>query len=272
MPSKYDERSAFPGILRIEDPIVLAWSTADPPHLVAQGERLKEKLCGAGHCPRIAILQHRDARAMPGVAEAVLQFLGLRHQMRRIVGRPRQHDRVLDLENAGEGGALVIFAGVGAEIGFGAFADLGVGAVDARHQHGAGDVIVGLLEFLVREIGRQMERADRPADRDDRLGVAFEQVGVLVHPGDRGRNVPCAGRPGIGGREPIIHLHADHAVMRGQAHRLVFHRIGCGRGRHRWQSAGPRRRSARAAIPPSRSRWSRHRACSGRRRRISHRA
>jgi len=27
---KYDERSAYPGILRIEDPIVLAWSTDDP--------------------------------------------------------------------------------------------------------------------------------------------------------------------------------------------------------------------------------------------------
>jgi hypothetical protein len=26
-----------------------------------------------------------------------------------------------------------------------------------------------------------MERTDRPADADDRLGVAFEQVGVLVH-------------------------------------------------------------------------------------------
>lgn len=60
---KYDERSAYPGILRIEDPIVLAWSTADPPHLVAQGERLKEKLCGAGHCPRIAVLKERDSPA-----------------------------------------------------------------------------------------------------------------------------------------------------------------------------------------------------------------
>src|SRR5262249_32539048 len=50
--SKYGERSAFPGILKIEDPIVLAWSTDDPPHLVAQAATLKDKLCGVGHCPR----------------------------------------------------------------------------------------------------------------------------------------------------------------------------------------------------------------------------
>jgi acetyl esterase/lipase len=60
---KYDERSAFPGILRIEDPIVLAWSTDDPPHLVAQAAALKDKLCGAGHCPRIAVLKDRDSPA-----------------------------------------------------------------------------------------------------------------------------------------------------------------------------------------------------------------
>jgi acetyl esterase/lipase len=61
--SKYDERSAFPGILKIEDPIVLAWSTDDPPHLVAQAEKLKDGLCKAGHCPRIAVLKDRDSPA-----------------------------------------------------------------------------------------------------------------------------------------------------------------------------------------------------------------
>jgi acetyl esterase/lipase len=61
--SKYDERSAFPGILKIEDPIVLAWSTDDPPSLVAQAAALKDKLCGAGHCPRIAVLKDRDSPA-----------------------------------------------------------------------------------------------------------------------------------------------------------------------------------------------------------------
>ena len=61
--SKYDERSAFPGILGIEDPIVLAWSTDDPPQLVAQSETLKDGLCKAGHCPRIAVLKERDSPA-----------------------------------------------------------------------------------------------------------------------------------------------------------------------------------------------------------------
>jgi acetyl esterase/lipase len=61
--SKYDERSIFPGILKIEDPIVLAWSTDDPPHLLAQAAALKDKLCGAGHCPRIAVLKDRDSPA-----------------------------------------------------------------------------------------------------------------------------------------------------------------------------------------------------------------
>jgi acetyl esterase/lipase len=61
--SKYDERSAFPGILKIEDPIVLAWSTDDPPRLVAQAETLKDRLCKAGHCPRIAVLKDHDSPA-----------------------------------------------------------------------------------------------------------------------------------------------------------------------------------------------------------------
>ncbi len=61
--SKYDERSVFPGILKIEDPIVLAWSTDDPPHLVAQAEKLKDSLCKAGHCPRIAVLKEHDSPA-----------------------------------------------------------------------------------------------------------------------------------------------------------------------------------------------------------------
>lgn len=61
--NKYDARSAFPGILAVEAPIVLAWSSADPPQLVAQGEKLKERLCGAGHCPRTALLASRYSPA-----------------------------------------------------------------------------------------------------------------------------------------------------------------------------------------------------------------
>ena len=59
-PSQYDKRSAFPGILDVDEPIVLAWAAADPTDLVAQGEALDKALCGAGHCPRKTILHIRD--------------------------------------------------------------------------------------------------------------------------------------------------------------------------------------------------------------------
>jgi acetyl esterase/lipase len=62
--SKYDTRSAFPGILNIETPILLAWSVLDPPRLVAQGEKLKELLCNSHtHCPHTAILKNKDGLA-----------------------------------------------------------------------------------------------------------------------------------------------------------------------------------------------------------------
>lgn len=61
--SKYDDRSAFPGILEVEQPIVLAWSSADPPRMIAEAEHLKQRLCGAGHCPRIAELADRETPA-----------------------------------------------------------------------------------------------------------------------------------------------------------------------------------------------------------------
>jgi hypothetical protein len=51
--SKYDERSAFPGILNIETPILLAWAALDPPRLVEQGEWLKERLCNSPTVLRI---------------------------------------------------------------------------------------------------------------------------------------------------------------------------------------------------------------------------
>jgi acetyl esterase/lipase len=59
--SKYDERSALPGILKVEVPIVLAWSAQDTPRLVAQGEKLKQLLCGVEHCPRTKILGKRES-------------------------------------------------------------------------------------------------------------------------------------------------------------------------------------------------------------------
>jgi acetyl esterase/lipase len=63
-PSKYAERSAFPGILDTETPLLVAWSATDPPHLVAQGEKLKELLCHApAHCPHTTVLSARDSLA-----------------------------------------------------------------------------------------------------------------------------------------------------------------------------------------------------------------
>jgi acetyl esterase/lipase len=61
--SKYDTRSPLPGLTSVEVPIVLAWSTADPPRLVTQGEKLNEFLCGVGHCPRTVVLTRHDSPA-----------------------------------------------------------------------------------------------------------------------------------------------------------------------------------------------------------------
>jgi acetyl esterase/lipase len=54
--STYDSRSALPGLTAIEEPIVLAWSSVDSPNFIAQGQKLKDMLCGAGHCPRTVVL------------------------------------------------------------------------------------------------------------------------------------------------------------------------------------------------------------------------
>ncbi len=61
--SQYDKRSAFPGILNVDVPILLAWAADDPAGVVAQGETLKKTLCGAGHCPRASLLRNRDGIA-----------------------------------------------------------------------------------------------------------------------------------------------------------------------------------------------------------------
>jgi acetyl esterase/lipase len=58
--SQYNARSAFPGILNIETPLLLAWSALDPPRLVIEGEKLKEMLCNsATHCPHTTVLRDR---------------------------------------------------------------------------------------------------------------------------------------------------------------------------------------------------------------------
>jgi acetyl esterase/lipase len=62
--SQYDQRSVFPGILNIETPLLLAWSTQDPPRLVAEGEALKRSLCNSvTHCPRTTELGSRESLA-----------------------------------------------------------------------------------------------------------------------------------------------------------------------------------------------------------------
>jgi acetyl esterase/lipase len=59
--SQYEHRSAFPGILHIETPILLAWSMLDSPRLIEQGEKLKEFLCSApAHCPHVTVLKERQ--------------------------------------------------------------------------------------------------------------------------------------------------------------------------------------------------------------------
>lgn len=61
--AQYDKRSVFPGILNVDEPILLAWAVNDPVNLIAQGETLKKTLCGAGHCPRTTVLRSRDGIA-----------------------------------------------------------------------------------------------------------------------------------------------------------------------------------------------------------------
>ncbi len=61
--STYDGRSAIPGLTAVEEPILLAWSSVDAPAFIAQGEKLKEQLCKAGHCPRTAVITTRSSPA-----------------------------------------------------------------------------------------------------------------------------------------------------------------------------------------------------------------
>ena len=83
--SQYDQRSAFPGILTIKTPLLLAWSTQDPPRLVAEGETLKQRLCNSvTHCPRTTVLGYRESLASVfevdasggGLAQPTLELVG----------------------------------------------------------------------------------------------------------------------------------------------------------------------------------------------------
>jgi len=83
-PSTYDKRSAIPGLTAIEEPIVLAWSAVDSPQFIVQGEKLKDMLCGAGHCPRTAVLSKASSPvsvfdldgASPDLHERLRQLIG----------------------------------------------------------------------------------------------------------------------------------------------------------------------------------------------------
>src|SRR6266436_1863605 len=83
--SKYDSQSALPGLTAIDVPLVVAWSQADAPRFVAQGEKLKDMLCSAGHCPRFALL------AKPGSPASVFDLDGssgdLHERLRQLIGQ-----------------------------------------------------------------------------------------------------------------------------------------------------------------------------------------
>jgi acetyl esterase/lipase len=83
--SKYDAQSALPGLTAIDVPLVVAWSQADAPRFVAQGETLKNMLCSAGHCPRFALL------SKPGSPASVFDLDGssgdLHDRLRQLIGQ-----------------------------------------------------------------------------------------------------------------------------------------------------------------------------------------
>ncbi len=82
-PSKYEERSALPGLLSVQLPLVLVWSSTDPPRVVAQGATMKKLLCNSiAHCPRTRVLKDRESLgscfasdADGGLAEPTLELV-----------------------------------------------------------------------------------------------------------------------------------------------------------------------------------------------------
>jgi acetyl esterase/lipase len=83
-PSKYDDRSALPGLLSVQLPLMVVWSAADPPRLVSQGVWLKGLLCNSvAHCPRTKVLKNRETLASGfgpdasdgGLAELTLELV-----------------------------------------------------------------------------------------------------------------------------------------------------------------------------------------------------
>ena len=57
---KYVDKSIFPGILGVDSPMLLAWSSLDPPSIIEESEQLRDLLCKAhGVCPRTNLLRKR---------------------------------------------------------------------------------------------------------------------------------------------------------------------------------------------------------------------
>jgi acetyl esterase/lipase len=84
-PSKYDGQSALSGLTKIDVPLVVAWSQADAKRLVIQGEKLKELLCGAGHCPRSALLNKASSPA--SIFDLDGSSADLHDRLRQLIGQ-----------------------------------------------------------------------------------------------------------------------------------------------------------------------------------------
>ena len=83
--STYDSRSAIKGLTKVEEPILLAWSQADTPNFIAQGEKLKDMLCSAGHCPRISVLTKPSSPA--SVFDLDGASADLHERLRQLIGQ-----------------------------------------------------------------------------------------------------------------------------------------------------------------------------------------
>jgi acetyl esterase/lipase len=81
----YDSRSAIKGLTEIEEPILLAWSSADAPYFIAQGEKLKDMLCAAGHCPRISVLSKPTSPA--SIFDLDGASADLHERLRQLIGQ-----------------------------------------------------------------------------------------------------------------------------------------------------------------------------------------
>jgi acetyl esterase/lipase len=83
--STYAARSAVRGLTEIEEPLVLAWSSADAPRFIVQGERLRKMLCDAGHCPRTAVFDKPSSLA--SVFDLDGASADLHERLRQLIGQ-----------------------------------------------------------------------------------------------------------------------------------------------------------------------------------------